>query len=204
VENAVLAQARSRAVSVAAEASLQRKHIEELRRQQREKEEAEAQAARDRAPPLFSNDILTPTPVFSQGYSNNTETSQASTDSDSPKSTSGVEVTVEQPPLKALGELSIREFEANLDDPFEIASLQAINDMEVLQSVLQPIPPPILTSANTSTAMTGPSVTNQQLTTAEPSRSHSSPIPTPRSRTAVNTPAIYPGEKCLEEYTMYT
>ena len=141
----MLAQARSRALSVAAEESLKRQQIEEVQRQQREREEAEAKAAQESAPPqplmVFGNDILTPTPVCSSNNLNNGSTSdnQQNSDSDSPRSTSGIEVTME-PPIKSLGELSIREFEANTDDPFEIASLQAINDTEVLQSVLQPIP----------------------------------------------------------------
>lgn len=35
-----------------------------------------------------------------------------------------------------LGEMSLRDFEGDSSDPFEAASLQAINDMELLQTVL--------------------------------------------------------------------
>lgn len=44
--------------------------------------------------------------------------------------------------FKSLGNWSIKEFEGEAMDPFEIASLQAINDMEMLQSVLQPMQTP--------------------------------------------------------------
>ena len=40
--------------------------------------------------------------------------------------------------LKPLGELSLRDFESDANDPFENAALQAIDDMSELQSVLQP------------------------------------------------------------------
>ncbi len=40
--------------------------------------------------------------------------------------------------IKSLGNFSLKEFEGDTTDPFEMAALQAINDMEELQSVLQP------------------------------------------------------------------
>ncbi|XP_064390185.1 mucin-2-like isoform X2 [Halichondria panicea] len=203
LETAILSQARQRAVSVAAEESLKRQQIDKLKKELQEREEAAAKAARELIPPqpLFSNDILTPTPVASNATklsaANSVENSE---DSDSPKSTSGIELTVE-PPIKTLGQISIREFETNThDDPFEIASLQAINDMEVLQSVLQPIPLPII---STPTSTSPPLIqTSQQNSTTQmpglgtsPTRSHSSPIPTPRtSRTQLtaNSSGLYP------------
>ncbi len=197
LENAVLSQARTRAQSVAAEESIKRQHLEEVQKQQQEREEAEAKAAKEAAPrpPVFSNDILTPTPVTATVSRPNTGSStdnmnSSGEDSESPKSTSEVEMTVE-PPFKALGQMSISEFERT-DDPFEIASLQAINDMEVLQSVLQPIPPPII---STPTSTQPPSIVTVQNSTTHVARSgtapainHSSPIPTPRtSRTKLHS-----------------
>ncbi len=193
-----------RAVSVAAEESLKRQHLEKLQKEQkkREREEAETKAAKEAASPqpllVFSNDILTPTPVNNRPNTSSS-TENSAEDSDSPKSTSEIDMTV-KPPIKALGQLSIREFEA-IDDPFEIASLQAINDMEVLQSVLQPIPPPII---STPTSMQPSSIATTQSSTttyigrssSTPTANQSSPIPTPRtSRTQLqpNSETGFPG-----------
>ena len=60
--------------------------------------------------------------------------------------------------IKSLGNFSLKEFEGDSTDPFELATLQAINDMEELQSVLQPLlvsddtttPPPASTSTLSS------------------------------------------------------
>ena len=85
--------------------------------------------------------------------------------------------------VKSLGFLSLKEFEGDSTDPFEMASLLAINDMEELQSVLQPLlgtgpstgysnnAPPTsnntLTSSNSS--LPGPPVSSAMFTIAAPS-----------------------------------
>ena len=220
LEKKVLEQARSRALSIAAEASLQRQQIEELQRKQQEKEEAEALAkelAKPRPPVTFSNDILTPTPVSS--CSNTSSSSGAAATASAPllyveagtkqngntdtnARGGSIELTAEPPVIKSLGQLSIREFEGDYNnDPFEIASLQAINDMEVLQSVLQPIAPPILTSSvsssNKMVATSSPLTQTSMLLSgnqlSDPGGTattvtQSSPIPAPRSTTKQTSP----------------
>ena len=117
-----------------------------------------------RPPIIPGNAILTPIPVTvatsnatgSQSGSSGDETAQTGQtsigDSEGGKSKTS---TKESDTVAALGEMSIREFEGNINnDPFEITSLQAINDMEILQTVLQPIPPPIMTSASAGTTNT--------------------------------------------------
>ena len=97
--------------------------------------------------------------------------------------------------------MSIREFEGDNNDPFEIASLQAINDMEVLQSVLQPIAPPILTSDVSSSnkmVATSPPLTQTSMMSSGNQLSdiggtattvtQSSPIPAPRSTSKQTSP----------------
>jgi len=54
--------------------------------------------------------------------------------------------------IKSLGMFSLKEFEGDSTDPFELATLQAINDMEELQSVLQPL----LINDNTTTSFSTP------------------------------------------------
>ena len=145
---------------------------------------------RPRPPIIPGNDILTPIPVTvapsnttgSQSSSSGDETAQAaqtvSGDSEGKSKTNAKESESVVP----LGEMSIREFEGTINnDPFEITSLQAINDMEILQTVLQPIPPPIMTSAitattNTSVARAPPLAppTNVAATGSAPSSTHQS------------------------------
>ena len=78
--------------------------------------------------------------------------------------------------VQPLGELSIKEFENYNNDPFEIASLQAINDMEVLQSVLQPratspTPAPAASTKNDTTSQQ-PAL----IVTSQSSRHSNSPV----------------------------
>lgn len=177
LERRVSEQARHRAVSIAAEASLQRNQIAALLKQQQQQQEEEERqdvggASPHASPPqaapnpplLLSSDILTPTPVApptsqssptvgsgggglaaQQSASSSGEGGSSSSliedDSKSAAATSN-QTNRSESVFKALGDWSIKEFEGNVMDPFEITSLQAINDMEVLQSVLQPAEPP--------------------------------------------------------------
>ena len=75
--------------------------------------------------PTLSSTILTPTPVTTTMADGNTAVSTT-------ESSGSVNAIV------SLGQLSLMEFEGDNSDPFEMATLQAINDFEVLQSVLQP------------------------------------------------------------------
>ena len=117
-----------------------------------------------RPPIIPSSDILTPTPVSSGNITGSQSGDvSAQTGPASGESSGQRNLTVkENDTVASLGQMSIREFEGDVD-PFEITSLQAINDMEILQTVLQPIPPPIMTSAaagatNSSTAGPTPPV----------------------------------------------
>ncbi len=72
--------------------------------------------------PYQSSNILTPIPV-----SNDIITTTAET-------TTTTDTTVTKP----LGEMSLRDFEGDSNDPFESTALQAIDVFSELQSVLQP------------------------------------------------------------------
>ncbi len=162
-------QARHRAISIAAEASLKRQQIDAFRERHKKGGEGGENAA-DSAPPVMSRppfpsstDILTPTPaapppVTSQSsptvgdrgitlMTTAAATAQSGSSSGEGDSTSSLIEDETQPAaglnksvFKSLGNWSIKEFEGDVMDPFEIASLQAINDMEELQSVLQQTP----------------------------------------------------------------
>ena len=174
MERRVSEQAKQRALSIAAEASLQRKQVEALRQKVGVAEgggNAESSPPTGPRPPfLSSTDILTPTPVAppitsqsspvvgdrlvplmaaagsaAQSGSSSGEgdsTSSLFDDETQPAATGQDQSKAERTVFKSLGNWSIKEFEGDAMDPFEIASLQAINDMEELQSVLQPTPPP--------------------------------------------------------------
>lgn len=64
---------------------------------------------------------------------------------------------------KPLGEMSLRDFESDSNDPFENAALQAIDDMSELQSVLQPQLAPPTGGVDPLTSLY-PSVTPQSTT----------------------------------------
>ena len=199
-EQRVTDQARLRAMSIAAEASLQRKHVLALQKQQQQelqdsKSTSKSSAAMDTSSqrgmpylPVFSGtDILTPTqvaPTSSASVTTIVTTGKGGTEggnsaksgnSGQSSSSEGVSncllgddaVECSHPSsdghkadassndsaraiFKPLMNWSIKEFEGASTDPFEIASLQAINDMEVLESVLQPLP-----VAATGAAITG-------------------------------------------------
>lgn len=187
VEKMVVEQAKTRAVSIAAEASLQMREIERLREanQLNESRDEESEDSMENSlpvrlpmprPPIPGNDILKPTPVVafnntSQSGSDGDETSQ--TGSAGNEADGKSKAKVENDALKSLGQLSIREFEGDID-PFEITSLQAINDMEILQTVLQPVSaaPPTNTAggvlpSSTPSQVASPSFT--ATTTGQPS-----------------------------------
>ena len=183
-ERKVVEQAKDRAIFIAAETSLQRKHVLKLQQQQKQTSTSNdnssvaivdtwPQRGAPCLPVLSGTDILTPTPVaptstitstVGRGVnsgSGNPFTSPAvgpSNASESSSSLLGDNNVKKSPPatdnsssatandkmdatiFKSLGNWSIKDFEGDTMDPFEIASLQAINDMEELQSVLQPTP----------------------------------------------------------------
>ncbi len=176
LERKVSEQARHRAVSIAAEASLQRNKIAALQKQletannNKEMTENLSEQASPQMAHTFisSTDILTPTPValptpvnsavvgetdpiarsedgststISTHISANTTTDLMESES---QATSTSDKRNSESVFKSLGNWSIKEFEGDTMDPFEIASLQAINDMEELQSVWQPVAPPIV------------------------------------------------------------
>ena len=166
VEKAVLEMAKHRAVSIAAEHSLQMKEIERLRAANQLVESPDdlddsvenslpVQLPMPRPPIIPGDDILTPTPVVAAST-----TSQSSSDSNNAAQTSLARSNAAESKLNlkkkvsdgvlSLGESSLREFEGDSSDPFEIASLQAINDMEILQTVLQPKTTPPSTAVGTT------------------------------------------------------
>ena len=175
VEKKVLEQAKNRAVSIAAEASLQMKEIERLRatnqlvesRDEEPDEPTENSVPVPHCPPIIpSSDILMPIPVApvssaGQSGSESDETSQATLAGNISDGKNKIK-TNENDALKSLGQMSIREFEGDASDPFEIASLQAINDMEILQTVLQPMttPPTTITTSGTVPPVAPPSTAN--------------------------------------------
>ena len=208
-------QARHRAVSVAAEASLKRAQVQALRQQQQQQQQQEEQ---DTVPPdlphpplLFSSEILTPTPVAPPTSQNSPTvgdasgrgdavmmTQQASSSSgeggsssslieDDKKSTTTSEHMTNEAVFKSLGNWSIKEFEGDVMDPFEITSLQAINDMEELQSVLLPTKPQ--QTAVAAPPKTTPTVVSHlpQLPTTTLSTAHIVQSPLPLSSDATPT-----------------
>ena len=164
VEKRVLEQAKNRAISIAAEASLQMKEIERLRAanqlvESRDEESDESvenslplPQPLPRPPIIPGGDILKPTPVSlvgstGQSSSESDETGQASSAGSESDGKNKIKAS-ESDALKSLGQMSIREFEGDSSDPFEITSLQAINDMEILQTVLQPMTTPPATTTS--------------------------------------------------------
>ena len=109
--------------------------------------------------PYHHTAILTPVPVATAtAVSKNS--SGGSDVSGMTGSRQGTSYTV----ATTLGELSLKDFEGDANDPFEMTTLQAIDDMAELQSVLQP------ELARTSA-----------VSTASDSVSHSSrPVPPPK------------------------
>ena len=178
----MLEHGKQRALSVAAQAeaaSLNAKMVEAARQtNQRLAEQRQAELDSAGSPPspqapiipTLSSTILTPTPVTTTGSSSGTSINHSTGDGGSVDGAVGA--------IKSLGEMSIREFEGDNNDPFEIASLQAINDMEVLQSVLQPavcttasaMPPPssISTSPQTTAVVSMPAATARQVAHRQP------------------------------------
>jgi len=143
----VLELGRQRALSIAAQAeaaSLNARMAEAARQAEKRQAELESEDTVNTPPrppiiPPLSSTILTPTPVTASDGGVNTKDLTGG-EADGGRG-GGVDV------IKSLGQMSIREFEGDNNDPFEIASLQAINDMEVLQSVLQS---PVCTTASTT------------------------------------------------------
>ena len=198
-EKRITEQAKTRALSVAAEASLQRKQILALQQQQQQpsgsdvnSKDAQPPTAMPRLPFMSTTDILTPTPVGPSSPKSSTPrnstgniASAANQSSSSGESGSSHSLTVEDEPqagsnkaksesnFKSLGHFSLKEFEGDVD-PFEMASLQAINDMEELQSVLQPTAPPVVVSSSTPAVMAQSHISTVFNTSQ--STNHSSPI----------------------------
>ena len=137
------------------------------------KREEEEQARRDSQPraPVLSSTILLPTPASTTTAASGTG-SGSNSDSEfaAPSGSSGtINVTA------SLGQF-IREIEG-VDDPFEIASLQAINDMEMLQTVLQP-------TAVSSAVVSPPAPATSAAATPRQARTVPSPV--------INQPAVVP------------
>lgn len=77
--------------------------------------------------------ILTPTPVATT-----TATSKNSSGGLGIGGTADSQLGTSDTIAGKLGELSLKDFEGDANDPFEMTTLQAIDDMAELQSVLQP------------------------------------------------------------------
>lgn len=113
--------------------------------------------------PYQSSSILTPVPVSTP------ESTQVA-----PTSSSNNVPTLDVP----LGEMSLRDFEGDISDPFETTALQAIDVISELQSVLQPE-----TSTNTSSVDT---------TRPPPRPPRPTPPPPPPPTTSHSSPPPYP------------
>ena len=168
-----------------------------------------------------STDILMPTPVApaptssqsspvvtERGIASTTAAGGAQSGSSSGESSSTSLIEDETQPaakgldkgvFKSLGNWSIKEFEGDAMDPFEIASLQAINDMEELQSVLQPTsaPPPLVgataatitaaSAAASSTVVQGASSSSPAMVVSSQSQV---PIAIPHHHSSAATAAV--------------
>ena len=124
--------------------------------------------------PYQSSSILTPVPVSTP------ESTQVT-----PTSSSNNVPTLDIP----LGEMSLRDFEGDISDPFETTALQAIDVISELQSVLQPE-----TSTNTApvdTTIPPPSRPPRPTPPPPPVTSHSSPPPYPPTYSANTSDDLY-------------
>ena len=126
-------QVRIRTISFAAEAQAREKREEEEEKKRR----IEAAAAAERAKVSSSTSFLQPPLIPSPA---NTSSNNTSNDSGAPLNkesavTSGILVKDSTNALKPLGEMCLSEFEGDNFNPFDATSLQAINDMEVLQTI---------------------------------------------------------------------
>ena len=83
--------------------------------------------------PYHHTAILTPVPVATA-----MATSQNSPGGSIITGTAGSQQGTANTVASTLGELSLKDFEGDANDPFEMTTLQAIDDMAELQSVLQP------------------------------------------------------------------
>ena len=166
LERKISEQAKLRAISIAAEASLQRKQVLALQHQNGLATSSELpplQTSGPRLPFMSSTDILTPTPVPlptpSSVAAGNTVACASVAGSSSNEESSSSTLIEETNPVavnkdkseamfKSLGNWSLQEFEGDTMDPFETTSLQAINDIEELQSVLQPTSSKVITNSS--------------------------------------------------------
>ena len=139
--------------------------------------------------PYLSSAVLTPTRVPSEGESNSQTSIAQGGGSSSMEAGSSVPPS-QQSVTQPLGELSLKDFEGDAADPFEMATLQAIDVLAELQDVLQPSSSvgssSVSTSAVPSIATTQtPSVTQPStsptihLRSVQPVAHSGSPIPTP-------------------------
>ena len=107
--------------------------------------------------PYLSTAVLTPTPVSTPGNNGSSSTNLQS-GSDSALNASSSSSNGHNPLAQSLGEMSIKDFEA-VADPFEMTTLQAIDDMAELQAVLQPnstTAAPVVPSSNSSYSSPNP------------------------------------------------
>lgn len=149
-------------MSLAAEAQAREKR--ELEEEKKRRIEAAAAAERAKVtsssnalpPPLIPSPgsaILTPKPASqpqTAPLTNGIDSAPASNNT-----TADVPIGDSSKLIKPLGEMSLTEFEGDNFNPFDSASLQAINDMEILQTIsLLPIPEnstlPLQTSTSSS------------------------------------------------------
>ena len=136
-----------RALSLAAEAQVREKR-EQAEEGNRRREAATAAewakvttSTAALAPPLIPSPA--PNSTLAQ-QTPPTSTADGTTTATPPKtdSNSGIHIKDSADVLKPLGQMSLIEFEGDNFNPFDTASLQAINDMEVLQTISLAPPPP--------------------------------------------------------------
>ena len=134
-----------RTLSFAAEARA-REEKQQQEEEQRRREAAAAAAAAEQAklksappplpPPLIpTSTILTPTRAHPTAVPTSNSSNSTSVSDVGPKEEPRDRQSKGPGDLKRLGEWSIREFEGDNFTPFDSASLEAINDLEVLQTI---------------------------------------------------------------------
>ena len=124
--------------------------------------------------PYQTSSILTPVPVSTPESAQVTQTSSSNNVS-----------TLDKP----LGEMSLRDFEGDISDPFETTALQAIDVISELQSVLQPEIP----TSTLPVDATGPPPPRPPRPAPPPpsTTSHSSPSPYPPAYSANGSDDLY-------------
>ena len=144
-EKKVLEQARIRTISLAAEAQAREKR----EKTEEEKQRIEAAAAAERAKVTTSTaelpPPLIPSPAQQHTFTKTPPTNKTdASETQQPEngdSSSAIHIKDFGNIIKPLGEMSFSEFESDNFNPFDTASLQAINDMEILQTISLAPPP---------------------------------------------------------------